>query len=366
MKIAFFSPYLPKHTGGGEKYLLDCAQIAAESGHQVFIAVSSDKQLSLEETQAIKDKYQQFLDSSLTQIEFVSSPLFTPASFLKKLIWTNQFDCLYYQTDGSLFFSLAKKNILHIQVPFPIKKSSILDRLKLNNWKIKNTNSDFTKEKIEEYWGTKIDYVHQPFVEIPPLEKKPSKDRVILSVGRFFRQLHSKRQDILVDFFKELVGLEPKLMKEWQLVLIGKKEDEEYAKQIADKASGFNITLIHDADRVKLIDYYYRSSIYWHATGYDINEDIEPQKVEHFGISTLEAMAAEAVPVVINKGGQKEILGKEFAECLWDNKNECLAKTIDLIKNKSKQIELASKVKIRSEKFSKENFTKILLEMLEK
>ncbi len=366
MKIAFYSPYLPKHTGGGEKYMLDCARLAAAAGHQVFIAVSDTQDLSLDEATEMRGKYEQFLDCSLVGIEFIATPLFTSSNLLKKLLWTRQFDCLYYQTDGSLFFSLAKKNILHIQVPLPLDKSSFLEKLKLANWSVKNTNSYFTKNYIEKYWRTKIDYVHQPYVELPPLEKPPHKEQMILSVGRFFRQLHSKRQDVLVEFFKKLVKTAPKDMKNWELILIGRAEDQDFANQVAAQVGEFKITLIHDADRGLLLDYYQRASIYWHATGYGIDENVEPEKAEHFGISTLEAMAAGVVPVVINKGGQKEILGSKLQDCMWDEEDACLAKTLGLIKNKTKLTALAQKVKIRSQEFSKDKFNKILLTMLDK
>ena len=42
MKIVFYSPYLPEHFGGGEKYLLDTALVYAAK-HKVFIALSADK-----------------------------------------------------------------------------------------------------------------------------------------------------------------------------------------------------------------------------------------------------------------------------------------------------------------------------------
>lgn len=366
MKIAFYSPYLPKHTGGGEKYLFDCALLSAEAGHQVFMAISSDHKLSETEIAGIRSKYEQFLDCPLTSLKFISSPLFTEANFWQKLLWTKQFDCLYYQTDGSLFFSLTKKNILHIQVPLPLDKTSLFERLKLANWPIKNSNSFFTKKYIEKYWQTKVDFVHQPFVELPPMESPPEKEKIILSVGRFFCQLHSKRQDILVNMFKKLVKENPKILRGWRLVLIGKKEDDNFAKKVAEDARSHDIEIIHDVDRSKLLDYYQRASLFWHATGYGINEEIEPEKAEHFGISTLEAMAASVVPLVINKGGQKEILGEELKKCLWQDEAECLAKTLDLIKNIDKRASLAKLARDRSQIFSREKFKKILLAMLEK
>ena len=53
MKIALYSPYLPKHAGGGEKYLFDCAKILEEEGHNVSIAVSSEKNLLESEVETI-------------------------------------------------------------------------------------------------------------------------------------------------------------------------------------------------------------------------------------------------------------------------------------------------------------------------
>ncbi len=368
MKIALYSPYLPKHTGGGEKYLFDCAKILEEEGHEIYIAISSEKELKTSEAEEIRKKYENFLNCSLAKINFIASPLYTKANFLKKLLWTAKFDVLYYQTDGSLFFSLAKKNILHVQVPLKLDKSSFLEKLKLANWQVKNTNSEFTKKYIEKFWGTKINFVHQPYVNAQEFSNQDNwqgkKENIILSVGRFFCQLHSKRQDVLINFFKDLVKLDPSTLSNWKLVLLGKKEDEEYASKIASLIKDLNVEIIHDANRLDLLKIYEKASIYWHASGFEINEDAEPEKVEHFGISTLEAMAAKALPIVINKGGQKEILGESLSVCLWNDENDCLAKTLELIKNKVEREKLAELAYERSLFFSKERFKTILLEMI--
>lgn len=367
MKIALYSPYLPKHAGGGEKYLFDCAKILAEEGHDVSIAISSkDALLSQELVEIARKKYENFLNYSLTNIKFIASPLFTSANFLSKLLWTAKFDVLYYQTDGSLFFSLARKNILHIQVPLKIDKFSLIEQLKLANWQVKNTNSEFTKKYIERFWKTKINFVHQPYVNGDEFQGNFKKEKVILSVGRFFCQLHSKRQDILVDFFKSLVELNPQALKDWKLVLLGQKEDEIFAKKVSDLAKDLNIEILHEADRPTLLKLYQQASIYWHASGFEINEEQSPEKVEHFGISTLEAMSAKAVPIVINKGGQKEILGETLQNCLWTDKNDCLAKTLELIKNEKEREKLGQLARDRSLLFSKEKFKNILLTMIGK
>ena len=80
--------------------------------------------------------------------------------------------------------------------------------------------------------------------------------------------------------------------------------------------------------------------------------------------SDLEAMAAGVVPIVINKGGQKEILGEALKACLWTNKDDCLNKTLKLIKDNQEREKLGELARKRSLFFSKEKFKKILLEMV--
>ena len=363
MKILLISPYVPKHFGGGEKYLFDVAKILLDEKHQVFLSVNFPEELTIAKSQEIQKAYENFLNYSLDGIKFIKTAFNKENNFLKKLLWTRNFDLIYYQTDGSLFFSLAKKNILHIQIPLILNKSSFLEKLKLSNWQIKNTNSYFTKDVIEKAWKTKIDYVHQPAINLDEF-KIGEKEKIILNVGRFFKQLHSKRQDVLIDLFKELNKQYPKETKSWKLVLAGKVENQEYFKELKLQAKGLNIEFKTDLERKELLEIYSRASIYWHATGYEVDPSKNPEKVEHFGISTIEAMASGVVPLVINKGGQPEVLGEELSSLLWDSKAEAINKTIDLIKKAEKRNELSKKAVERSKNFSKEQFKKTLLEMI--
>jgi len=363
MKICFYSPYTPKHFGGGERHFFDVATLVATK-HQVVIAINKHEKKSLEEVRA---EYQKFLNYSLENLEFIHSPIPT-GGFFEKLLWTKQFDYLYYVTDGSLFFSLAKTNNLHIQIPFNDSKASFIDRLKLYNWNIKNTNSEFTKKIIEKKWNTKIDFVHNPKVSFAEIlkgnaEAKIKKEKIILNVGRFFRQLHSKRQDVLVEIFKEMIHQHPKLLKDWRLVLVGSVEDQEYFDEVKEIAGDSPIEFYTDISRETLLNYFHKSRIYWHATGFEVDENVAPEKMEHFGITTLEAMAAGCIPIVLGKGGQVEIIGKELSELLWQTKDQCVEKTIEVIDSMLDNVEIHKKILQQVKKFDENVFADNLWKM---
>ncbi|MFZ5376071.1 MAG: glycosyltransferase family 4 protein [Patescibacteria group bacterium] len=364
MKICLFSPYIPKHFGGGEKYMFQVA-IALANKYQVFIAIPHKQELTDPEKIQIKNKYQLFLNDSLQNVDFISTPLKTDESFLRKLVWTKQFDLIYYLTDGSLFFSLAKKNILHIQFPFTNLRLSLLDKLKLITWQVINANSSFTKEVVEKRWGIRINFIHYPAAIPSDVFQQYQKEKIILSVGRFFKHLNSKRQDVLIRIFQEMRRAYPKSMDGWKLVLVGGVEDQEYLKELKTlSVQDPAISIQTNARREQLEALYRHASIYWHAAGFEIDELNQPEKVEHFGISTVEAMAAGCVPVVHNKGGQTEIMTGNLQSLCWQTTDECEKITIDLIKNQQKLYEFSQLAIKRAKDFSQNNFEEKLWKMV--
>lgn len=368
MKICLYSPYVPQHVGGGEKYFFDVARVLSQK-HDVFVMVPT---LDRAHTAAdIRQKYEAFLGVSLEKVEFIRGPLGTNASWWRKLLWTRQFDVLYYLTDGSLFFSLAKRNIVHIQIPFTQPKTSLIDRLKLANWQIKNTNSFFTKQVVEKAWHTTINAVHWPMVEISPTLRTVDlgqKQPIILHVGRFFKHLHSKRQDVLVQIFKKLADTQPTVMTKWKLFLIGSientPEDRAYAESIHQAAQGYSIEFLHTASRDDIWHAYQQASLYWHATGYDVNQEEHPEKMEHFGISTVEAMALGCAPVVIKKGGQPEVVGPDLTDLLWTTSSECQAITLQLLTDAEARKKYQEQAITQAQTFNQRTFSTTLQTMI--
>jgi glycosyltransferase involved in cell wall biosynthesis len=360
-RVALYSPYIPKHLGGGERYLLSVAEYFSGS-YETSVLVREKVDIS-----SVRERYEEAFHLDLSRVDFTQTKIGTDAPWLDKLRETARYDVLYYLTDGSLFFSLARKNILHIQFPFTQAKVGIVERLKLMNWKVKNTNSAFTRQVVEKAWQTKIGFVHEPYIDTATFIPG-KKEKIILSVGRFFSQTngkHCKRQDVLVEAFRKLVrgGL-----SDWRLVLIGPVEpgvdNQQYAKEVADAARGLPVKIFHDAPFDLLRQYYAGAMIYWHAAGYEVNEQTHPLGVEHFGISTLEAMSSGDIPIVVGKGGQKEIVEPDVSGYFWEAEDELISATLRVIRDPELQVRMSDSVRKRALQFGKARFEKTLKEML--
>lgn len=349
MRIALYSPYLDT-AGGGEKYILTIGEILAKKEKVDFLIGTHLYFLDIEK---IKNKIQTLHNLDLSNISFIKSPVGKGSNFLSRIFFLKKYDCLFYLTDGSIFFSSAKKSFLHFQSPIPNTSNSFWQQFKLKSYSYAIYNSYFTKQIIEKTWDIKgqVIYPPVPIEDIKPLLKK----RQILSVGRFFGYLKNKKHSLLIKIFKELV--DGNLLNNWSLHLVGSAGDGDdiYLEELREETKGYDIFLHPNATFEEIKKLYGQSSIYWHAMGFG---EEDPQKFEHFGIATVEAMAAGVVPVVIKKGGQLEIVRDGKNGFLWENLDQLKYITVKLTKE-SKLIANLAKAAIKdSTKFSKEEFIK--------
>ncbi len=355
MKIGIYSPYLDT-AGGGEKYMLTIAEVLSELFEVDVLLDSNLEKIGVPE---LKEKNEKRHNLNLSKVNFIRSPFGKEHSFLSKNIFLKKYDWFFYNTDGSIFFSSAKNSIIHFQVPFDnLVANSIWGKIKLKTWKEAIFNSNFTKEYIEDRWTIRGETVYPP-VDVEDF--KPSqKDKKILNVGRFFSVTKVKKQHFMIDAFKKLVDTGS---KNWSLHLAGgaMEGDEAYIEELKKKAIGYPIYFYPNIAFSDLAKLYSEATIYWHAMGYD---ETDPKKFEHFGISTVESMAAGCVPIVINKGGQKEIVSDGVDGYLWNTEAELLEKTLQVIKNPKLQKSLSKQAITRAQDFSKQKFKERILKLV--
>jgi glycosyltransferase involved in cell wall biosynthesis len=181
-------------------------------------------------------------------------------------------------------------------------------------------NSEFTRRHVESRWGRAATVLYPPCDEIEPREK----ERVIATVGRFQRpadHVPYKAQDVLVRVFRNLTDLHA---QGWRFVLAGAvtEADQAFLSELRSDARGLPIDFVINGSRDDVRALLGKAAIYWHAQGYGLDPERYPETQEHFGISTVEAMSAAAIPVVYDAGGPAEIVAGLGADCTWATPEE--------------------------------------------
>ncbi len=345
MKALIYDPYLDT-MGGGERYVLTFASALKSSGYIVTFAWPDRRTFS-----SGLDRFN--LESDFT-CDASAYDDFARGSLISKWNLTKHYDLVFFISDGSFPFLFGKKNLVHFQVPFTkIGGIFLINQIKSLFIHKLVFNSNFTAGVIKR----QLPYISST-VLYPPIDtenfKPGKKEDVILSVARFDSPSHAKRQDVLIEAFRAYRQKGGK----FKLVLAGGvmgEGGESYIETLKKQADGLPISFVVNSDFGQLKKLYAKAKIFWHAAGFEIDEKTNPEKVEHFGITTVEAMAAGAVPVVINKGGQREIITPDTGY-LCDTVEGIVDSTLSLANSPEKLKRFSKNAVVRSQHFNTERF----------
>jgi glycosyltransferase involved in cell wall biosynthesis len=221
--------------------------------------------------------------------------------------------------------------------------------------------SDFSRTWTEKRWGMDCDVVYPPVdVMSEPVDvtsEAASKESLILSVGRFSTMAHTKKQLELMQAFREL---KTRALPRWTYASVGglntRSENHAYFERVKDEAHDCSALVQANLEREEIRALFQRAKIFWHATGLNDPTDSHPELAEHFGISTVEAMAAGCVPVVINKGGQPEIVEHGINGFVWNTVEELMTYTKALAEDRALWARMSEAARSRAQAFSRERF----------
>ncbi|HEY1015624.1 MAG TPA: glycosyltransferase family 4 protein, partial [Herpetosiphonaceae bacterium] len=224
--------------------------------------------------------------------------------------------------------------------------------------------SRFTQEWIERRWHVASSVIYPPVAtdQFHPGAKRP----LIASVGRFFAGSHNKKHLVMIQAFRELCDAG---LRGWEYHLIGgcdeaMPEHRDYLAQVRAAAEGYPITLHVNAPFATMQQIYSEAKLFWHATGHGNDENADPDSFEHFGITTVEAMAAGCVPVVIAKAGQLETVEHDRSGLHWHSVGELRAHTQRLIDDPALWGRLHEGALARSRQFDYQSFARQVRERL--
>jgi glycosyltransferase involved in cell wall biosynthesis len=313
--------------GGGEKYVLLLAEVLSKLSN-VSVTLLSDK------LAVTRSALEEFSHADLSKIDYRN---ITGINAIKPL--TRDTDIFISLSNFQRIQSVARTHVQLLQIPYgKINASSISVKLVQGKFKeaVKDlyrlrllsfsrdeadlviTNSKFVSDTLQQNFGI------QSQVLFPPIQdyfcEGISKKNIILSAGRFFCGLYNnKRYDILTEAFRRVCqsGL-----KGWEYHIVGSvtndSKTQQFLQLLREQNRGYPIYFHVNENYDTLRRLYNEATIFWHGAGYGVDEYSHPENVEHFGMTTVEAMSACCIPVVSNRGGQKEIITHGINGYLWE------------------------------------------------
>lgn len=174
--------------------------------------------------------------------------------------------------------------------------------------------SMFTCEQIANRWGYRAGCIYPLARKVKPLEK----ENWIIVVGR-------------IDQWKGTLWMmqafEKMRLEGWQLHIVGATEGSrqtDYIDQVKSFADANQDIFIHyDVSQAELDEFYGRAKILWAAKGILALPD-KIEEAEHFGLTPIEAMSANCVPLVYDLGGHRETVHKDYR---WTTEEQLIQKT---------------------------------------
>lgn len=353
--------------GGGQRYVAQLAEILQDKYDITYI---SNKDISL-------DKYKEWFDIDLSgcKLKIIKIPFYEKNK-------------RYFVDEGMVVneeknpFDLISEESLHYDVFLnanmlgkvnPLSTTSVFichfpDRSReryfhVDKYEYLVTNSTYTSSWVATRWGLSPTHCIYPPVSMYNNDASfDDKKKIILSVARF-EVGGSKKQIEMIKAFTELVKGSPDVNDQWKLILAGGSPPEnlyfEEVKKLLSLSPG-NIELRPNLNCEELKELYRDSSIFWHACGLG---EINPHLVEHFGMTTVEAMQNYCVPIVIDGGGQVEIVDHGINGFRFKTIEELQHYTLMVIEDAALRGKMAGKAYEKSSSFSCEVFDKKVKEL---
>ncbi len=355
--IGLYNPYLAA-LGGGEKYFLSILEEAARI-EQAKLTLFSPSEPDVRSWERLN------VSVGRERFQWVQADdaLVTDRS--------NGLELLVTMTNDVPVLSHARRAVAMVQFPTrprdtPLERAraalaGITGRRRapaaLASYDLFLCNSEFTREHIRRRLGVEA-MILAPPVD-PPSAAGRQKQQNILAVGRFHRGEHDKHQEVLIQAITELRSTLGDGAG-WTLHLVGGADQapatQAWLRELRALAQGAPVQFHVNAGAGELAELYGTSPLFWHAAGYGEDPRRHPERLEHFGIATAEAMLSGAVPLVVPRGGQAEIVSDGVNGRHWQTVAELVERSRELIDDPVTTGRLRAQAREDAKQYAKERF----------
>jgi len=214
----------------------------------------------------------------------------------------------------------GRHNIYHCQFPFPVHQTGQFSMNRIAGYDAFLVNSRFTADNILrllEIYGIGKCQVHvvYPPVALPSKveqkkllasKAKHQAELSVLNIGRFIALGHNKRQDVVLEVAEHAKRHDLPVHFELYGALSSDAQDVDWFTEQMKRARDVKAKIEANVSRAHLEAAMVRASLYIHPCGYGCYPGIYPERIEHFGITVVEAMGYGAIPLVYEWGGPAE------------------------------------------------------------
>jgi glycosyltransferase involved in cell wall biosynthesis len=335
MRILVYD-YAMRFLGGGQRIACWIASLLSEN-HEVFL-VDNDR--------IPKGNLETIYGVDLSRTKMLNAP--TPEKVSRA---TQGFDIFINAEHAHWVEPKAKRNVMICHFPLKIDRGTHKEKYdKLF------CNSNYGKKWIKKWWDLDAEVLY-PFTNFE-LVNNDNRENWILSVSRITPQ---KQQIKMIEIFKRL---NPQLPG-WELIIAGATKGfcpGWYYKELTEAIEG--VTLYFDVPEEKIKELYSKSKIFWHLCGMGVNEEKEPQLLEHFGLVVVEAMRSGCVPIVYHGGGHTDIITDDSGVTFF-TETGLKERTLDYANNHYLREYVTDNAQKRSEYFSLCSFRRRVNRLIE-
>lgn len=356
-EAVIYTPYALT-PGGGERFLLTIASILMQNYDVCIVTPNPYSRLRL-----LNIGFEFGLDLSYCSLQTEKDFLTGPPPALMITVGNHVVPPLEPRTENSFFIC---------QFPFPMNQAVVPDVTKwAHGYRRVIAYSDYAKAHIlaaqnthrMPHWPVDVVYPAVPQHDGVAADKKP----FVLTVGRFFAGGHSKRHDLMIAAFRHLHN---SFKGDLEMHIVGSSMPDpvhmEYLEDLFASAKNLPVTFHVNASPETLNRLYRDAAVYWHATGLGVDLKANPSMAEHFGISLVEAMSAECVPLAFDAGGPREIVTSGENGYLYSSTDELVQRTEYILQaeNDPKRIAMAQAAGRRAREFAPQIFRERIWDVL--
>ena len=223
---------------------------------------------------------------------------------------------------------------------------------------------DVLRGKINAFqFDAELEVLAPPLPSNPPTTKHAAVSvgrTVIVTLGDFFAEGQNQRHDVLIEGISRLAAAEV----DAELHIVGAlyphpknmlhpaPEDMRHYDALRRQAKGLPVIFHPNATTDGVRHLLSRATIYWHATGFEIDPQLNPEKCEPFGIRILEAMAMGCIPFVVSNGGPIEFVHEGNTGFQFATLEELTMKTRSILRDPARAAEVSARAIQEAHKFA--------------